>query len=148
MSNQLSRLLLLPSVILTNAFIVLGYPIDISTKNESNQYSQKLKKESVNEKTQESQLNKEFLTDTVLIEEPTQYEINLKNNLILISLFSLLIFILSIKKTENHKTYKKINVLSSLVFEKSQLYKFIFIKTTRNIYHQLFYKHYITSLSN
>ncbi len=146
MSNQLTRLLLLPSVIIANASIVLGYPIEISNQNETNQYSQKLKSESFKDNTLEHPLADSFLTNTSSIEQIREGQINHDNNITLISLFSILILILSLKKIEHYRKTKQTHIFSSLVSEKVQFYKFNFIKTTSNIYHHFFHKHYINSL--
>lgn len=129
MNFQLKKLLLLPSLILANAYLMVGNPIVSENNTNSDSYSLKIKHnltESESAKTIEvSSLSN---SDSILI-------LNL-----LVASFCLLLLYRKPIETKKYNT-----VFSNLKF-KYQYFVFLFIKTLNKTFHCLYSKFYISSL--
>jgi len=131
MNFQLKKLLLLPSLILANAYLMVGNPIVSENNTNSDSYSLKIK-----HNLTESELDND---KTIEVSSLSNSDSILILNLLVASFCLLLLY----RKPIETKKYN--TVFSNLKF-KYQYLVFLFIKTLNKTFHCLYSKFYISSL--
>ncbi len=133
MNNQLKKILLLPSLLLANAYLMVG-GAEVKTNINLETYSEKVKLPAENE-----------VVSKVVSESKIAVQTNEKSNdfdFIFLSLLSLslAVFIFNSYTKSNSTVNKK--TLTVLVFVKLKLqeYTFCFIKSLRKTFHSTFQK--------
>lgn len=139
MNEKIKRIFLLPSIILANAYLLAGTPVDF--KNNSNQslYTTKIK-------TETNEFSQEVKSVSVFSENSDNLVIPDLAFIFSILALSIGLPLLTKKKNDFFKIQLKKLEFFMAILEEIQIKIFANIKSFRTTFHSLFFKFYTNSL--